>query len=108
MASVTGDVSHVTQTLHAGGVAAAELGVVLDKLLARIAAAPELGALQKVEAWQEVEKVAAAAVAPADPAAKGMAAKAFERLMAILGKVPDATKLVEAGTKAWEAVSGSL
>ncbi len=106
VASLSGDVSQVVQSLQqSGGPGAAELAAVLSELMQGIAKATQLSEIQRVQAKAQVETLAVAAKAPAEEASKSAAAKAWEGLLALVGKLPDLVKLVEAGTKAWEVVA---
>ncbi len=107
--SLTGDVSHVVQTLQeSGGQGAAELAGVLEELLGSIHAAKELGEVQKLEARQQVELIAAAASAPKEQASQSAAGRGFERLSVLLDKAPGLAQLVESAAKAWEAVARTV
>lgn len=106
VASVTGDVRNVTQSLTQRGGEAAALAVAIEKLTIAIEESKVIPELEKHEAAQQVATVAKASDAPTDAGWAAAAGKAMERLTALLGKAPDLTKLLETMQKAWIAMAG--
>jgi hypothetical protein len=108
LGSLTGDVHQLTQTLSQAGTSSADLGGVLDKLVAAITDSKAISAPERHEAVQQVATVAEAAKAPKDAGWQAAAGKALDRLTAVLGKAPDLVKLVEVTQRAWEAVTTNM